>query len=101
MMKEIEGRLRGLKGTEHVFTTAGEMSLGRNTKGEATSPAGRSTRPDDRPREAATTASSTSQQAREILAYWPNLRTSVNDVSSFRDGRRQQTFQVNMAEIPT
>ena len=37
------------------------------------------------------------QQARSILADYPDLRASVNDVSAFQGGARPQTFQVNLA----
>ena len=97
VMKEIEGRLRGLRGSEHVFTTVGEVIAGRNTKGE-----GDVTRGTIYVQMTDLTRRDYSQfdvqkQAREILLDYPDLRTSVNDVSSFGSGRRQQTFQVNMA----
>jgi HAE1 family hydrophobic/amphiphilic exporter-1 len=34
--------------------------------------------------------------AREVLSDYPDIRSSVNDVSSFQGGRRAQTFQINI-----
>ncbi len=97
LLREIEGRLRGLRGTEHLFTTVGEVNGGRAIKGQGDVTRGtiyvRMT--DLESRDFGQFA--VQQDARKILADYPDLRASVNDVSSFQGGRRPQTFQVNMA----
>jgi HAE1 family hydrophobic/amphiphilic exporter-1 len=97
VMREIEGRLKTLRGSEHVFTTVGEVLAGRNTKGEGDVTRGTIyvQMTDLAKRDYSQFA--IQDEARQILLDYPDLRTSVNDVSSFQSGRRQQTFQVNMA----
>jgi hydrophobic/amphiphilic exporter-1 (mainly G- bacteria), HAE1 family len=97
LLTEIEGRLRGLRGSEHIFTTVGEVNGGRTVKGEGDVTRGTIyvqmtdiIRRDYSQFEIQT-------EARKILADYPDLRASVNDVSSFQGGRRPQIFQVNMA----
>jgi len=117
---EIEGRLRELPGTEHLFTQIGQTTGGRVVKGEGDVTNGtiyvritdleeRTAGPPPRgwwdlPRIAynlwygsSYTQFAVQQQARNILKDYPDLRASVNDVSAFQGGRRPQTFQVNLA----
>jgi HAE1 family hydrophobic/amphiphilic exporter-1 len=98
LLGEIEARLRGLRGTEHLFTTVGEVNGGRAIKGQGDVTRGTIyvQMTDLTKREYSQFA--VQQQARDILKTdYPDLRASVNDVSSFQGGRRPQTFQVNMA----
>jgi HAE1 family hydrophobic/amphiphilic exporter-1 len=37
------------------------------------------------------------QKARDLMAEYPDLRVSVNDVSAFQGGRRPQIFQMNLS----
>ncbi len=96
-LKEIETRLRQLRGTEHIFTTVGSLSGGRSVKGEGDVTRGtiyvRMKELEDRPY----SQFEVQQEARKILVDFPDLRSSVNDVSSFQGGRRSQTFQVNLS----
>ncbi|MBV8487870.1 MAG: efflux RND transporter permease subunit, partial [Planctomycetaceae bacterium] len=89
--------IRKLKGTQHVFTTIGQTEGGRTVKGEGDVTRStiyvRMTELEDRNY----TQFAVQQQAREMLADYPDLRVSVNDVSAFQGGRRSQTFQVNLA----
>jgi HAE1 family hydrophobic/amphiphilic exporter-1 len=94
---ELETRIWQLKGTKHVFTTIGQTEGGRSVKGE-----GDVTRATIYVRMAELEARdytqfAVQQQARELMADYPDLRVSVNDVSAFQGGRRSQTFQVNLA----
>ena len=96
-MSELEKRIWKLKGTQHVFTTIGETEGGRTVKGE-----GDVTRATIYVRMAELedrnyTQFAVQQQARDMMLDYPDLRVSVNDVSSFQGGRRSQTFQVNLA----
>jgi HAE1 family hydrophobic/amphiphilic exporter-1 len=97
LLSELEGRIRKLKGTQHVFTTIGQTEGGRTVKGEGDVTRGtiyvRMTELEDRDY----TQFAVQQQAREMLVDYPDLRVSVNDVSAFQGGRRSQTFQVNLA----
>jgi HAE1 family hydrophobic/amphiphilic exporter-1 len=119
LFSELEGRLRTTRGTEHTFTSIGQTSGGRVVKGEGDVTNGtiyvRMTDLEDRtagpkprgwwdlPRVAYNlwfgskyTQFDVQQEARAILTDYPDLRASVNDVSSFQGGRRPQTFQVNL-----
>jgi len=94
---EIEGRLKKLRGTVHLFTQIGQTSGGRVVKGEGDVTNGtiyvRMTDLGDRDY----TQFAVQQDVRDILKDYPDLRSSVNDVSPFQGGRRPQTFQVNLA----
>jgi hydrophobic/amphiphilic exporter-1 (mainly G- bacteria), HAE1 family len=94
---EIEGRLKTVRGTEHLFTQIGQTTGGRVVKGEGDVTNGtiyvRMTDLENRKY----TQFEVQQQVREILKDYPDLRASVNDVSAFQGGRRPQTFQVNLA----
>jgi HAE1 family hydrophobic/amphiphilic exporter-1 len=94
---EIEGRLKSLKGTKHIFSSIGQTSSGRIVKGEGDVTNGtiyvRMAELEDRDY----TQFAIQQQARDFLTDYPDLRASVNDVSAFQGGRRPQTFQVNLA----
>jgi hydrophobic/amphiphilic exporter-1 (mainly G- bacteria), HAE1 family len=94
---ELEGRLRKLRGTVHIFTTIGESSGGRVVKGQ-----GDVTRAKVYVRiadleERDYTQFAVQQEARDLLKDYPDLRASVNDVSAFQGGGRPQTFQVNLS----
>jgi len=94
---EIEDRLRQLRGTAHLFTTIGQTSGGVVVKGE-----GDVTRATIyvRMKELENrkyTQFEVQNEARRLLEDYPDLRSSVNDVSAFQGGRRPQLFQVNLA----
>lgn len=95
LMKELEARVRKLRGTQHVFTSVGSTG-GRAVKGAGDVTRAtiyvRMTELEDREY----SQFEVQQQAREFLADYPDLRASVNDVSSFQGGRRPQTFQINL-----
>ena len=94
---EVEGRLRKLPGTTHLFTTIGQTSGGVVVKGEGDVTRAtiyvRMKELDDRDY----SQFDVQNQARTLLEDYPDLRSSVNDVSPFQGGRRPQTFQVNLA----
>jgi HAE1 family hydrophobic/amphiphilic exporter-1 len=95
LMRELEGRVRKLKGTQHVFTSVGSTG-GRAVKGAGDVTRAtiyvRMTELEDRDY----TQFQIQQEAREFLTDYPDLRASVNDVSAFQGGRRPQTFQINL-----
>ena len=97
LFAELEGRLRKLRGTVHLFTTIGQASGGRVVKGQ-----GDVTRAtvyvrmvdlEDRDY----TQFAIQEETRTLLKDYPDLRASVNDVSQFSNGQRPQTFQVNLS----
>ncbi len=94
VMAELEARLWKLPGTVHVFTTIG--STNRSAKGQGSVTEGsiyvRMKELDDRDY----SQFAIQQEARKILADYPDLRASVNDVSPFQGGGRAQVFQVEM-----
>jgi HAE1 family hydrophobic/amphiphilic exporter-1 len=94
---EIEARLRKLPETQNLFTTIGSITGGRQVKGQ-----GDVTRAtvyvrmtDLAEREISQFA--VQEQARAMMQLYPELRVSVNDVSSFQGGRRPQIFQMNLS----
>ena len=97
LFSEIEGRLKKVKGTEHIFTSIGQTSGGRVVKGEGDVTKGtiyiRMTDLEERDY----TQFAVQQAARDMLKEYPDLRASVNDVSAFQGGARPQTFQINLA----
>ena len=97
LFAEIEGRLKKLPGTIHIFSTIGQTSGGRIIKGEGDVTNGtiyvRMTDLGDRK----FTQYVVQQAARDFLTEYPDLRVSVNDVSPFQSGARPQTFQINLA----
>jgi HAE1 family hydrophobic/amphiphilic exporter-1 len=118
LMREIEGRLRRLTGTVHLFTTVGDVN-GQSVKGQGDVTRAtvyvrmedleeRYSGPEpkgwwDLPailarywRGADYTQFAIQQEAREMMADYPDLRVSVNDVSAFQGGRRPQIFQMNL-----
>ncbi len=120
VMAELESRLWTLKGTQHVFTTIGQTGGSRVVKGEGNvtrgtiyvrmkdleerepaSPAagwwdlpGRARQYFDGPR---FTQFGVQREARMFLEDYPDLRVSIDDVSSFRIGSRPQVFQVSLS----
>lgn len=97
LFHELEERLRKLPGTEHIFTTVGQVGGGRSIKGQGDVTRGTIyVRIEDLERREYTQFA-VQQQAREMMEDYPDLRVSVNDVSAFQGGRRPQTFQVNIA----
>ena len=95
LMGELEGRLRKLPGTRNLFTTVGELN-GRSISGQ-----GDVTRATTYVRmvdleDREFSQFSVQQEARELMADYPDLRVSVNDVSAFQGGRRPQIFQMNL-----
>ena len=97
-LREIEARLRGLRGIRHLFTTSGGLAGGRAVKGEGNVTRGTIyVRLEDlEERKVPYTQFEVQADAREILEDYPDLRASVNDVSAFQGGNRPQTFQVNL-----
>ncbi|MDX2036884.1 MAG: efflux RND transporter permease subunit [Isosphaeraceae bacterium] len=97
VLRELEQKLRAKPGTEHLFTTVGEVAAGVTLKGEGDVTRGtiyvRMTELEDRNFK----QFDVQTEVREMLAQYPYLRASVNDVSAFQGGRRSQTFQVNLA----
>jgi HAE1 family hydrophobic/amphiphilic exporter-1 len=97
LTRELEARLRKLPGTVHVFTTIGSFAGGRSIKGQGDVTRAsiyiRMKELDQRDY----TQFAVQAQARELMADYPDLRVSVNDVSAFQGGRRPQTFQMNLA----
>ncbi len=95
--RDLESRLWGLRGTAHVFSTIGSISGGRQAKGQ-----GDVTRATIYVRlkeleQRDYTQFAVQQEARTLLADYPDLRASVNDVSAFQGGRRPQIFQMNLS----
>ncbi len=97
--KELEARLWKLKGTQHIFTSTGEVAGGRVVKGEGNVTKGTIyVRLEDlEDRKTKYTQFEIQNEARKILEEYPDLRTSVNDVSQFQGGSRSQTFQINLS----
>jgi HAE1 family hydrophobic/amphiphilic exporter-1 len=97
LFAELEGRLKTLPGTVHIFTSIGQTSGGRVVKGEGDVTRGtiyvRMKDLEERPY----TQFAVQQQARDMVKDYPDLRVSVNDVSAFQGGSRPQTFQVNLS----
>ena len=98
-LRDIEARLRKLRGVRHLFTTTGQVAGGREVKGEGNVTKGtiyvRLEDLEERPTKY--TQFEIQQKARTIMEDYPDLRASVNDVSAFQGGSRPQTFQVNLA----
>ena len=96
LFQELETKLRALPGTTHLFTTIGQTTGGRTVKGEGDVTKGtiyvRMKELDERPY----SQFDVQQQARDMLADYPDLRASVNDVSAFQGGARPQIFQINI-----
>jgi HAE1 family hydrophobic/amphiphilic exporter-1 len=97
LFAELEGRLRKIKGTAHLFTTIGQSTGGRVVKGQGDVTRGtvyvRMVDLQDREY----TQFLVQNEARKLLLDYPDLRASVNDVSAFQGAQRPQTFQVNLA----
>ncbi len=97
LCSELEGRLKKLKGTIHLFTTIGQATGGRVVKGQGDVTRAtiyvRMKELEDRD----FTQFAVQQEARDMLLDYPDLRVSVNDVSPFQGGSRPQTFQVSLA----
>ncbi|MDG3005716.1 efflux RND transporter permease subunit [Paludisphaera mucosa] len=96
LMKDLEARVRKLKGTRHIFTSIGSTGGARAVKG-----AGDVTRATiyvqmEDLEERDYTQFVVQQEARKFLEDYPDLRASVNDVSAFQGGRRPQTLQLNL-----
>jgi len=94
VLTELEGRLKKMPGTVHVFTTIG--SSGRNAKGQGSVTQGsiyiRMKELGDRDY----TQFAVQDEARKLMLDYPDLRSSVNDVSPFQGGGRAQIFQVEL-----
>ncbi len=100
VLRDIEGRIRKLHGTTHLFTTTGQLSGGRSVKGEGNVTRGTIyVRLEDLEERQGVhyTQFDVQNQVRKILEDYPDLRASVNDVSQFQGGERPQIFQVNLA----
>ncbi|WP_435007676.1 efflux RND transporter permease subunit [Tundrisphaera lichenicola] len=99
VLQELEGRIRKLTGTRHLFTTTGQVAGGRSVKGEGNVTRGTIyVRLEDlEERKTPYTQFEVQNEARKILEDYPDLRASVNDVSQFQGGARPQIFQVNLS----
>ena len=96
VVRDLENRLRSLPGTNNLLSTIGATGA-RQVKGQ-----GDVTRAtvyvrmkDLEHRDFS--QFTVQQQARDLLADYPDLRASVNDVSAFQGGRRPQIFQMNLS----
>jgi HAE1 family hydrophobic/amphiphilic exporter-1 len=98
IVKEIEAKVRELPEIRNIFSTVGVTNTSRAVKGQGDVTRAtiyvRMTELEDRKSEI--TQFDVQDKARDILADFPDLRASVNDVSAFQGGRRAQTFQVNI-----
>lgn len=83
---ELEGRLRKLQGTKHLFTTIGQSSGGRVVKGQGDVTRATIYVSMEDLEEREYTQFAVQQEAREMLVDYPDLRASVNDVSAFQGG---------------
>jgi HAE1 family hydrophobic/amphiphilic exporter-1 len=96
LTRELERKLEALPGTVTLFTTIGSVTGGRQVKGQGDVTQAtvyvRMKELDERE----FSQFEVQQQAREVLAAYPELRASVNDVSPFQGGRRAQIFQLNL-----
>lgn len=97
LLKELEGKLREMPGTVHIFTTIGSITGGRVAKGQGdVTKATVYVRMKDLA-DRDYTQFAVQAEARKLLLDYPDLRASVNDVSAFQGGARPQTFQMNLA----
>ncbi len=97
IVRELEGRLKTLPGTVHLFTTIGSFAGGRQVKGQGDVTRGTIYVRMKDLEEREYTQFAVQQKARELLTDYPDLRVSVNDVSAFQGGRRPQIFQMNLS----
>jgi HAE1 family hydrophobic/amphiphilic exporter-1 len=95
IVRDMESRLWTTEGTVHLFSTIGSFN-GREVKGQGdvtrASIYVRMKELEDR----AYSQFEVQQKVRGLLVDYPDLRSSVNDVSSFQGGRRPQIFQMNL-----
>lgn len=95
--RDLESRLWRIRGTAHVMSTIGSITGGRQAKGQGDVTRAtiyvRMKELEDRDY----TQFAVQQEARALLADYPDLRASVNDVSAFQGGRRPQIFQMNLS----
>ena len=98
-LTELEARIRKLRGVQHIFTNTGQITGGRAIKGEGNVTRGTIyVRLEDlEDRRTKYTQFDVQNDARKLLEDYPDLRSSVNDVSQFQGGNRSQTFQVNLS----
>ncbi len=98
IVQDIEAKVRKLPEVRNIFSTVGVTNTSRAVKGQGdvtrASIYVRMTELEERTTE--TSQFDVQAKAREILAEYPDLRASVNDVSAFQGGRRAQTFQINI-----
>lgn len=98
IVKDIEAKVRQLPEVRNIFSTVGVTNTSRAVKGQGdvtrASIYVRMTELEERKSD--TSQFDVQSKAREILADYPDLRASVNDVSAFQGGRRAQTFQINI-----
>ena len=98
LVREIELKVDKLPETRNIFATVGLTNTARAVKGQ-----GDVTRAsiyvrmtDLEERTSGISQFDVQSMAREVLSDYPDIRSSVNDVSSFQGGRRAQTFQINI-----
>lgn len=97
VMTELERRVGGLPGTSNLFTTVGNLATGQSIKGQGdVTSATLYVRMIDL-RERDFSQFEVQDRVRAMMADYPDLRVSVNDVSAFQGGRRGQTFQLSLA----
>lgn len=98
LVKDIESKVKKLPEVKNIFATVGLTNTARAVKGQGdvtrASIYVRMTELEERTSK--TTQFDVQSLARKILADYPDLRSSVNDVSAFQGGRRAQTFQINI-----
>ncbi len=97
VFKEFEQLLWKVPATVHVFTTVGESTGNRSVKGQGDVTKGTIYVAMKQLHERKETQFEIQNQVRALADSYPDLRVSVNDVSSFQGGSRPQTFQINLA----
>ncbi len=98
VFREIESLLRDRPETKHVFTTIGQVTGGRSVKGGGDVTQGTIYAAIEDLSKRKYTQFDVQMQVRQAITdRFPELRISVNDVSSFASGRRAQLFQVNLS----
>jgi len=97
---EIEARLREqIRDMKYMYTSIGNAVSGgiASSEGDVTKSSIYIRLKDLEERSPGVTQFNQQEIARKILLDYPELRSSVNDVSPFQGGSRGQTFQVNLA----
>ncbi len=96
VIEDLEARLRALPGTQHIVSTIGQANNGFDNLGDGDVTLGSLYVQMTDLAERDYTQFAIQDQVREFLKEYPDLRTSVNDVSRFQGGRRGQQLQINI-----